>query len=172
MALKKVSGHFRSKNRPQSFLDFYHRTIESDMQNQDSYEILPKTTYFSGFYDPLLRYVKKWHFLKNEHLKKILRAALIFCLFSRILTGKFCRSKAKRSPKNFWIEPAIPGVQLCHYPSPKNQIFSVHLSPSITIAQLFSLSTPWYLCILFFIQQFIGAIIGISLFYVSFSNEK
>uniref|UniRef100_A0A914DQL0 Aquaporin n=1 Tax=Acrobeloides nanus TaxID=290746 RepID=A0A914DQL0_9BILA len=49
---------------------------------------------------------------------------------------------------------------------------TVHLSPSITIAQLFSLSTPWYLCILFFIQQFIGAIIGISLFYLANSDVK
>lgn len=57
-------------------------------------------------------------------------------------------------------------------PTPQKSNFSVHLSPSITIAQLFSLSTPWYLCILFFIQQFIGAIIGISLFYVSFSNKN
>uniref|UniRef100_A0A914EAD5 Uncharacterized protein n=1 Tax=Acrobeloides nanus TaxID=290746 RepID=A0A914EAD5_9BILA len=56
--------------------------------------------------------------------------------------------------------------------TPQKSNFSVHLSPSITIAQLFSLSTPWYLCILFFIQQFIGAIIGISLFYLANSDVK
>jgi hypothetical protein len=45
--------------------------------------------------------------------------------------------------------------------------FRVQLNPAITIAQLFSMNTPWYLCILLICIQFLGGFAGILLFYVS-----
>ncbi|CAD5217501.1 unnamed protein product [Bursaphelenchus okinawaensis] len=61
------------------------------------------------------------------------------------------------------IDAALIGIYLSSFET-------VQLNPAITLAQLFSLNTPWYLCILLFGMQFLGGLSGIGLFYLSHSG--
>uniref|UniRef100_A0AC34F0C0 Aquaporin n=1 Tax=Panagrolaimus sp. ES5 TaxID=591445 RepID=A0AC34F0C0_9BILA len=42
---------------------------------------------------------------------------------------------------------------------------TVHINPVITVAQLFTLTTQWYLCLLFIALQILGSIAGACLFF-------
>ncbi|CAD5222585.1 unnamed protein product [Bursaphelenchus xylophilus] len=62
-----------------------------------------------------------------------------------------------------FTDAALMGIYLTSFGT-------VQMSPAITLAQLFSLNTPWFLCIFLFAMQFLGGLSGIGLFYLSHSG--
>ncbi|KAI6235294.1 Aquaporin-1 [Aphelenchoides besseyi] len=153
----------KNQHRPAMYLNGY----DYYSNNNDPQVIVKKVT---------AKKESKWSAVYDRLIRPCLAEVFVLCM--AVFIYKHIETQITERQITFFtrilllsaVDAAIVGIFLSAFET-------VQINPVITVAQLFSFNTPWYLCILLVGMQFVGGAFGTGLFYVNeqftwFSNTQ